>query len=247
MARNYQQYLDTHEGNAEEALKAAVRDVAQRESQNTAARAFKRAYSPLIESLKLPQDVDTDSEQEAQTLAARALDSLGQPAADEETEAVIDALQAIIETYADATGIDLPALLDGLPESATDDDVTARIDEAFAPLTALQDRATRADLQDAAAFAGKPVEALADYLEGKTWGRRTVKAEDGSEREEWGIGEGEKFKPLTAVPGLQAIASVQPDKPAPAPLPTGQRGGTPKPKTAEDIASEKRSRPEYTI
>ena len=240
MPKSVQQYLDAHEGNAEEALRAAVRDVAQRESQNTAARAFKRAYTPLVESLELPADVDTDSEQEAQALAARALDSLSAPPADKEAEGVIDALKAIIETYAEATGVDLLAALEGLPEDVADDAVEARLDEALAPISALKDRARRADLQDAAAYAGKPVDALADYLEGKVWGKRTVTAEDGSEREEWGIGEGEAFRPLTEVPALRAIAPAA-EKASPVPLPTGQRGGSaPAVKTVEQRTAELR-------
>lgn len=239
MPKSVQQYLDAHEGNPEEALKAAVRDVAQRESQNAAARAFKRAYSPLIESLKLPVDVDTDSEQEAQALAARALDGLSTPDAD--AQATIEALRDVLDIYADATGIDLGEVLGNLPDGASDEEVEARIAEAFKPLDELRHRATRADLQDAAAFAGKPVDALADYLEGKTWGKRIVKGEDGQEREVWGIGDGDNFKPLTDVPALRAIAPAQPDKPAPAPLPTGQRGGNaPAPKTVEQRTAELR-------
>lgn len=232
MAKSWNQYLEAHEGDAEAAGKAAVADIAKRENQNTAARAFKRAYTPLVESLKLPADVDTDSEGEAQTLAARALEGVSKPGKDEDAEATIDALTALIETYAEKTGIDLSAVLDGLPDNADDEAVNARIDEAFKPLSSLQSDAYNGKLAQAATALGKPADALAEILEGKTLEKRTVKAADGTESEQWGIPTGDTFKPLSDLKSIQLLGTAQPDRPQPAPLPTGQRGGAHQPVSA---------------
>lgn len=229
MARNYQQYLDAHEGNAEEALRAAVRDVAQRESQNTAARAFKRAYAPLVESLKLPVDVDTDTEQEAQTLAARALDGLSKDGA---AQTLADVYAAALK----AAGIDPDALLDRLqklPEGASGDERAAAIAEHVKPVKDAAGRALelerKVSITEAAQALGKPADALAEILEGKTLEKRTVKGADGGESEQWGILQGDTFRPLSELRSIQLLAPAQPDKPAPAPLPTGQRGGNARP------------------
>ena len=87
----------------------------------------------------------------------------------------------------------------------------------------------QADLTEAAQALGKPADALAEILEGKTLEKRTVKAQDGTESEQWGIPQGDTFKPLAELRSIQLLGTAQPDKPAPAPLPTGQRGGNAKP------------------
>jgi len=87
----------------------------------------------------------------------------------------------------------------------------------------------QADLTEAAQALGKPADALAEILEGKTLEKRTVKAQDGSESEQWGIPQGDTFKPLSELKSIQLLGTAQPDKPTPAPLPTGQRGGNAKP------------------
>src|SRR5689334_779602 len=120
MAQTVQKYLDAHDGDAEKALAAAVADVGKRENQNTSARAFKRAYSPLVESLKLPTDVDSESETEAQTLAARALTTLqAKPDREADPEA-LDTLRDLLDAYKEHTGIDLVGTLEAIPENATD-------------------------------------------------------------------------------------------------------------------------------
>ncbi len=87
-----------------------------------------------------------------------------------------------------------------------------------------------ASISKAALALGKPQDALAEILEGKTLSTRTVKGEDGKEAEQWGIGEGEAFKPLSEMRSIQLLGSAEPaPKPAPAPLPTGQRGGASQP------------------
>jgi len=95
------------------------------------------------------------------------------------------------------------------------------------------------DLQAAAAWTGKPVEALRDYLEGKQWTSRTVQV-DGQPVTEYGIGEGESFRPLTELPGVQAIqgAATPPARPAH----PGQdlSGNKPEPKTVEARTQELR-------
>ncbi len=99
----------------------------------------------------------------------------------------------------------------------------------------------QADLTEAAQALGKPADALAEILEGKTLEKRTVKAQDGSESEQWGIPQGDTFKPLSELRSIQLLGTAQPDKPAPAPLPTGQRGGNaPAPKTVEQRTAELR-------
>ena len=71
------------------------------------------------------------------------------------------------------------------------------------------------DLQAAATALGKPAEALADYLEGKQWGSRT-ETRDGQTVTVYGVGEGDAFKPLSDLPGVQAIQGSAPE-PAPRP------------------------------
>lgn len=105
------------------------------------------------------------------------------------------------------------------------------------------------DLDSAAKVLNKPKDALAEILEGKTLTAQKGKAEDGTEVDVWGIGEGDAFKPLSDLKAVQYLASepTAPPKTAPAPLPLGGAGGKPQPKTADQIAAEKRSRAEYSI
>lgn len=97
------------------------------------------------------------------------------------------------------------------------------------------------DLDSAAKVLNKPKDALAEILEGKTLTAQKGKAEDGTEVDVWGIGEGDAFKPLSDLKAVQYLASAptEPPKPPPAPLPLGGAGGKPQPKTAADIRTEK--------
>ena len=169
----------------------------------------------------------------------------------EETEQLkntVDYLRVLLDAYEDATGVSLGETLEALPESATDEQWEAAMTTAFQPLTALQDRARRADLQDAATALGKPVDALADYLEGKPWGAQTVKGQDGTEAQVWGIGSGDAFKPLADLPGVQAIGAVTP-QPKPT-LPTTTKGNPPAAPsrvTVAEIAAQKAQDPNYSM
>lgn len=96
------------------------------------------------------------------------------------------------------------------------------------------------DLTAAAQALGKPADALAEILDGKTLSSRT-EDRDGQQVSVWGIGEGDAFKPLSDLKAVQYLASAPTEapKPAPAPLPLGGAGGKPQPKTAADIRTEK--------
>lgn len=64
-AKSVQTYLDENNGDASAALTAAQRDVTQREGQNSSARGFQRAYTKLVETLKLsttPEDAEAASD-----------------------------------------------------------------------------------------------------------------------------------------------------------------------------------------
>lgn len=241
MPRSVQQYLDAHEGNAEEALKAAVRDVAQRESQNTAARAFRRAYQPLIEALKLPADVDTDSEQEAQTLAARTLESLSQSDDSED-----DAASILLAELVDRLKLDL-APLEELADNATDAQVSAALDLALKPVTEPLGRVQTLEREQAvnkaAQAAGVPADALAEFLGDRVPVSRKVKGEDGTETDVYGLGEGESWKALGEFKTVQALAGTG-SKPEPKAAPTGVVGGkaTPRVLTDEEYRAEIRAR-----
>ena len=77
-AKSVQAYLDENNGDASAALTAAQRDITQREGQNSGARAFQRAYTKLVETLKLnaaPDDAEAASD--AALVAVRALSETG--------------------------------------------------------------------------------------------------------------------------------------------------------------------------
>lgn len=115
------------------------------------------------------------------------------------------------------------------------EELPARIKEAKEAATLRRER----DLDKAAASLGKPSDALAEIVGDKPLSVRTVKGEDGKEVEQWLIGEGDAAKPLAEMKSIQLLGAAQPDKPAPAPLPTGQRGGTaPTAKTVEQRTAE---------
>lgn len=77
-AKSVQDYLDAHDGDAAKALAAAQRDVAHREGQNSSARAFVRAYTKLVETLKLPTSPDdADAASDAALSAVRTLSEAG--------------------------------------------------------------------------------------------------------------------------------------------------------------------------
>lgn len=150
-----------------------------------------------------------------------------------EAEEGADALTALLEEVQERAGLDLS----GLEAAKSEKEIQAALDAAFEPLTALKTQAQESatlrrerDLTQAAQALGKPADALAEILEGKALEKRTVKAQDGSESEQWGIPQGDTFKPLSELRSIQLLGTAaQPDKPAPAPLPTGQRGGNAKP------------------
>jgi hypothetical protein len=78
LAKSVQAYLDENSGDASAALTAAQRDVTQREGQNSSARAFQRAYTKLVETLKLstsPEDAEAASD--AALAAVRAMSEAG--------------------------------------------------------------------------------------------------------------------------------------------------------------------------
>lgn len=78
LARSVQEYLDANDGDAAKALTAAQRDVTQREGQNSSARAFQRAYTKLVETLKLPASPeDADAASDAALTAVRSLSEAG--------------------------------------------------------------------------------------------------------------------------------------------------------------------------
>ncbi len=77
----------------------------------------------------------------------------------------------------------------------------------------------------AALALGKPQDALAEILEGKTLTSRPVKAEDGKESQEWGIGEGDKFKPLSEMRSIQLLGTAEKPAEQPKAAPTGVVGG----------------------
>lgn len=114
-------------------------------------------------------------------------------------------------------------------------------DEAEQVKKERDDLKRQAALTEAAAALGKPSDALAEIVGDKPLSVRTVKGEDGKDVEQWVIGEGENAKPLAEMKSIQLLGAAQPDKPAPAPLPTGQRGGAqPAPKTVEQRTAELR-------
>ncbi len=78
LAKSTQDYLDAHDGDAQKALAAAQRDVAHREGQNSSARSFQRAYTKLVETLKLPVSPDdTDAASDAALSAVRNMGEAG--------------------------------------------------------------------------------------------------------------------------------------------------------------------------
>lgn len=248
MAKNFAQYMAENENDAEAALKAAIADVGRRENQNSAARAFKRAYSSLIESLKLPVDVDTDSETEAQTLAARAVEQISNPAPATDGDAAeaqetIDILRELLGEYAERTGIDpddILSALEALPENATEQQQQDAIAGAFQPLTTLKQDAYEGQLTLMAQAVNKDREALREVLDGKPVELRKV-TQDGQETEVWGIAQGDEFKPLTELRSVQLLGSAEPPAPTrpayPAQVVTGSK---PEAKTVETRAAELR-------
>jgi len=78
LAKSVAEYLAAHDGDATAALNAAQRDVVQREGQNSGARAFQRAYTKLVEALKLPvAPEDADAASDAAQAAYRTLSEAG--------------------------------------------------------------------------------------------------------------------------------------------------------------------------
>lgn len=220
-------YLSDHES-PEDAIAAAIADA---RSESAAARRFKRAYSPLVDSLKLPASIeDSDDAVAAARDAARdAVQALGTGDGDGEA---LEALTGLLDAYAEHTGINLMAALETLPDDATDAQVDALIGEQFAPLSTLKADAYTGKLSAAAAALGVPVETLAEITDGKPVTARTVTAEDGTEQTEWLMGEGEGAKALHTLRTVQAIrapADAPAPKPPAPPLPTGGAGGKPAP------------------
>jgi len=216
----------SHE-DALEALKNARKDAAtQRTQKGNALNEVARLKAALTAAGLDPEADDLDTR-------AASLKDAGK--AKEDAEAA--RLEAdVYATALEEAGLDPEGLLSRLqklPESASDDDLSAAIAEHVKPVKDAAGRALelerKVSLTEAATALGKPADALAEILEGKTLEKRTVKATDGSESEQWGIPQGDTFKPLSELRSIQLLGTAQPDKPAPAPLPTGQRGGNAKP------------------
>ena len=78
LAKSVQAYLDENNGDAQAALTAAQRDVTQREGQNSSARSFQRAYTKLVETLKLsPAPEDAEAASDAALAAVRTMSEAG--------------------------------------------------------------------------------------------------------------------------------------------------------------------------
>ena len=195
-----------------EALKAARQQAASyRTKHANAQNTIQRLTAALTAAGLDPEADDLD------TRAASLKDAGTAQQQAEAARIEADVYAAALE----AAGIDPDALLDrleGLPESASDDDLTAAIAEHVRPVRDAAGRALelerKVSLTEAAAALGKPADALAEILEGKTLEKRTVKAQDGSESEQWGIPQGDTFKPLSELRSIQLLGSDAPTEPA---------------------------------
>lgn len=127
------QYVTDHE-TPEAAVEAAIADA---RSEGAAARRFKRAYTPLVEALKLSASVDDsdgaiDAARDAARDAVTALSASG----DEESPA-----ESFLQELVERLGLDL-APLETLPDGATDAQAAQALDLALKPVT---ERFTRGD------------------------------------------------------------------------------------------------------
>lgn len=210
LAKSTQEYLDAHDGDAQKALAAAQRDVAHREGQNSSARSFQRAYTKLVETLKLPTSPDdTDAASDAALSAVKAMGEAGASSAQ-----ISKALGKL-----------------GLDPSRLEEQVGALKTQAEQGAEGVKLRRELAyrDAADALGYdAGRLVKVLRD--EQGLPVKRSVKttAEDGteSETETWGIpsvdaaGKETSFTALTAHPdvrgfeaALKKVSDQQPDQP----------------------------------
>lgn len=228
-AKSAAQYVADHD-TPEAAVDAAIADA---RSESAAARRFKRAYTPLVETLKLPANVeDSDSAIDAARDSARdALKAAGEGTPD---TASANRLKVLTERLGAVFKLDTSTLA-ALPADATAEQITTAID---ALLTPVGERLGRTDTLEREVTVGKAAKFAAvedaDLLE--FLGERVpvarkvkVKAEDGTETEEeqYGLGEGDNWKALTEFKPVQALAGTQSKdsgKPPVKNAPTGKIG-----------------------
>ncbi|GGR31408.1 hypothetical protein [Deinococcus ruber] len=171
LAKTVQEYLDAHDGDAQKALAAAQRDVAHREGQNSAARGFQRAYTKLVEALKLPVNPDDDA-------AA--------------SDAALAAIKGMSDAGASQTQINKVLTKLGLDPSKLEEQITALKTEAAqgAEGVKLKRELAYRDAADALGYdAGKLTKILRDEQSLPVKRSVTVKNEAGedSTNEVWGI------------------------------------------------------------
>lgn len=221
-ARTPSAYLSDHD-TPEAAIEQAIADA---RSESAAARRFKRAYTPLVETLKLSPTIE-DSDDAVSAARDAAKDALSAATTAEPDTDTLDTLRGLLDAYAEHTGIDLVTALEGLDEKATDEQVDALIAETFKPLTESQARVQTLEREVLAGQLKVSPDDLNDYLGNRQPVRRKVKAEDGTESEVAGIGEGDAWRPLSEVKAIQALAGATTTtaaKPEPKPLPVGGAG-----------------------
>ena len=198
LAKSVQDYLDAHDGDASKALATAQRDVAHREGQNSSARSFQRAYTKLVETLKLPTSPDdAEAASDAALAAAKAMSEAG-------------ASSAQMSKALSKLGLDPAKLEEQIGALKTEA-------EQGAEGVKLRRELAYRDAADALGYdAGKLVKVLRD--EQGLPIKRTVKttAEDGteSETETWGIpsidaaGKETGFTALTAHPDVKGFEAA---------------------------------------
>lgn len=195
LARSVQEYLDANNGDAAAALTAAQRDVAQREGQNSSARAFQRAYTKLVETLKLPASPDD---------------------VDAASDAALTAVRSMTEAGTSSSQITKALSKLGLDPAKLEEQITALKAQAEQGADGIKLRRELAyrDAADALGYdAGKLTKILRDEQGLPVKRTSKVTAEDGteSETETWGIpsidaaGKETSFTALTAHPDVRGF------------------------------------------
>jgi hypothetical protein len=204
------QYVADHE-TPEAAVEAALSDA---RGENSGARRFTRAYTPLVESLKLTtalSDDDADIEA-ARDLAREAIRTLGS----EKPNPALDATRALLGQIGERLGMDLtPVLnlkLDGLTAEQITAAQTTALDTVVQPVQARLDRVDELEASTTrtkiSAALKVPEDALSEWLGDRKPTLGKVKTEDGTESEVYGLGTGESFKPLSGFTTLAALVKA---------------------------------------
>ncbi len=226
-------YLADHE-NPEAAIEAAIADA---RSESAAARRFKRAYTPLVESLELPASIeDSDTAIDAARDASRAaVAKLSEP----KDDGTADALTAILDELQERLGFDLSALSE-LPEDASEAQVSKALDVALKPVS---DRFARADeaerltgeltVAKAAKALGIEDAALTEWLGDRKVTTGKAKDAEGNEVDTYGVAVGDTFKPLDS---FQTVRALKPKEAEPAPAPAPGVGFVRQPSAAASAA-----------